>query len=132
MYERMLEAAKKANELSYSPYSNYRVSCAILLKSGNIITGVNIENASYSLTICAERCGLFRCYASGYKKDDLVSMLIYTNREDSMPYPCGACRQVMAELLGLDKDVTIVNDLGRPETYKVKELLPKTFTEENL
>lgn len=132
MYERMLEAAKKANELSYSPYSNYRVSAAVLLKSGNIITGVNIENACYGLTICAERCALFRCYASGYKKDDLVSMLIYTNRLDSMPYPCGSCRQVMVELLGLDKDVTIVNDTEKPETYKVKELIPKTFTEENL
>ena len=128
----LLNEAKKANKLSYSPYSSFRVSAAILTKDNKIITGINIENCSYSLTICAERCALFRAYALGYTKDDLVKMLIYTDRVDTYPYPCGACVQVMTELLGLDKEVLIANDTDKIITVKVKELLPYTFTKENL
>ena len=124
--------AKAVNHLSYSPYSKYRVSACIKLKNGEYITGVNIENASYPLSICAERCALFKAVSSGYTKDDFESILIYTNRLDSMPYPCGACRQVMAELMNLDSKVIVVNDKEMPEEYKISDLLPHSFNGDNL
>lgn len=132
MNEKMFEAAKKANALSYSPYSNYRVSAACLLKSGEIVSGMNIENSSYGLSMCAERVTLFRVYAMGYKKDDIVSLMIYTNRTDSMPYPCGACRQVMSELMHHDCPVYVVNDNKKVEEYTVSSLLPCIFGPESL
>lgn len=128
----MFDAVKKENVLSYSPYSKYRVSAACLLKDGRIITGINIENSSYGLSICAERCTLFRVYAEGYKRDDIVSLMIYTNRLDSMPYPCGACRQVMSELMPMDAKVYIVNDQEMEEEYTVSSLIPHCFTPDNL
>jgi len=132
MNNKQFEACQKQVNLSYSPYSNYKVAAAVLLKDGSIITGMNIENASYPLSICAERVALFRTYASGYKKDDIVSLMVYSNRTDSYPYPCGACRQVMSELMDLESDVIVVNESKKEDVLKVKDLLPFAFTKENL
>lgn len=132
MIKDLLKEAKKENVLSYSPYSKFRVSAALELADGKIVTGVNIENSSYPLSICAERCALFRAYAEGYKKEQIKSILIYTNRLDTMPYPCGACRQVMSELMDKKSPVYIANDTDIIETYTVEELLPKSFGPENL
>jgi len=129
---KQFEAAKEQSKFSYSPYSNYKVSASILLKNGDIVSGMNIENSSYSLTICAERCALSRCYAMGYTKNDIVSLLIYTNSKTSMPYPCGACRQVMTELMPSDSECIVVNDNKEPITMKVSELIPNLFTKEEL
>jgi len=128
----LFEKVKKVNKFSYSPYSKYQVSAAVLLKNGDIITGVNIENASYSLTICAERCALFSTYSKGYSKDDIDSMMIYTNRKDSYPYPCGSCRQVMVELMDENSKVIIINDIKEPIIKTVKELMPYSFNKESL
>lgn len=132
MNKQIYEAAKKVNHMAYSRYSHYNVSAAVELKNGKILTGFNIENSSYPLSICAERCALFRTYAEGYTREDIVSILIYTNRTDSYPYPCGACRQVMSELMFLDSPVYIANDTETIEEYTVRELLPKSFGPENL
>jgi len=132
MNKSQFEEAKKQNELSYSPYSHYRVSAAVLLTDGKIVSGMNIENSAFGLSICAERCTLFKVYSMGYKKDDIVSLLIYTNRKDSVPYPCGSCRQVMRELMNLDAEVIVVNDLEKPEYFTVDSLLPNSFGPESL
>ncbi len=132
MFDKMLEAAKAQSQLAYTPYSNYKVSAAILMKNGEIVTGMNIENASFSLTICAERCALFNALSRGYKKEDMISILIYSPNNYSMPYPCGACRQVMVELLNKNTEVIVVNDLLKPEYYTVESLLPHSFDEGSL
>lgn len=124
--------AKEINKLSYAPYSNYHVSAAILLKNGDIIAGVNIENSSYGLSMCAERSALFKAYSMGVKKDDITSILIYTDRKDSMPYPCGACRQVMRELMPINAEVIIINDNEEPIYQTVESLLPHSFGPESL
>lgn len=132
MLEKMYEEVKRINEYSYSPYSNYRVSACILAKDGSLISAINVENASYGLSMCAERSALFKAISLGYKPNDFLKIMIYTNRLDSMPYPCGACLQVISELMGLDADVIIVNDNHQFEIHKVKDMLPYAFLKENL
>ena len=90
----LLEAAKKAAENSYSPYSHYKVGCAVKTKDGHIFTGCNVENASYSLTICAERNAIFKAISEGHRT--FSEMVVYVDSEESFP-PCGACRQVIYE-----------------------------------
>ena len=124
--ELLFEKAKKDSVNSYSPYSHYIVSASILHKDGTIISGQNIENASFSLTMCAERCALFKSRSMGYKNDDIVALLIYTPIKDSIPYPCGACRQVMAELMNMDATVYVAND-DVIEEHKVADFLPYSW-----
>ena len=128
----MFEEVKRVNEFSYSPYSKYRVSACLLTNDDKLISGVNVENASYGLTMCAERSTLFKAISTGYKPGDFNKINIYTNRTDSMPYPCGACLQVISELMGLDKEIIVVNDNHEFEIHKVIEMLPYAFKKENL
>ncbi len=121
--ELLFDKAKKDSINSYSPYSHYIVSASILHKDGTIISGQNIENASYGLTMCAERIALFKSRSMGYKNDDIVSLLIYTPIKDSKPYPCGACRQVMVELMNMDSTIYIAND-DLIEEHKVSDFMP--------
>ena len=96
MVDKLIEEAIKAQEKSYCPYSNFRVGAAILTDDGRIFTGANIENSSYSLTICAERVAAIRAImdgAKGFKK-----LVISSNSED-FPYPCGACLQFLSEFV---------------------------------
>jgi len=90
----LLAAARKAAEYAYVPYSGYKVGSAIKCADGSIYAGCNIENASYSLTICAERTAIFKAVSAG--KKDFVAMAIYVDSDKSFP-PCGACRQVIHE-----------------------------------
>ncbi len=123
MYNTLKSKAKEAIKHSYSPYSHYRVSAAIETENGNTYTGTNIENSSYSMTMCAERVAIFKAISNGSKK--IVKILIYSNNE-TLPYPCGACLQVMSEFC--EKDITIIvsND-ECDETYSLDTLLPKQF-----
>ena len=132
MLDKMFELVKSVNKNSYSPYSNYKVSACIHTNDDKFITGVNVENASYGLSMCAERSALFKAISLGYKPGDFDKIMIYTNRTDSIPYPCGACLQVISELMGLDKDIIVVNDNKNYEIHKVKEMLPFAFTKESL
>ena len=127
----LLKYAIDATKNSYSPYSNFKVGAAILLKNGNIIKGANIENASYGLTNCAERSALFTAYSLGYRKDDIVGIAIasFSNPPAS---PCGACRQVISELMNDDSFVVYGNDQGEVYEVQVKDLLPLAFTKECL
>ncbi len=117
----LLKIAKEAINKSYCPYSNFHVS-AVLIGENGIYTGVNVENASYGLTICAERVAIFKAVSEGEKS--FSKMLVYS--PDGMPYPCGACRQVMAEFCSEDFEVVVTN--GQEfEQFTLGELMPFNF-----
>ena len=120
--EELLKKAKDATKHSYAPYSNFHVGAAILTRDNNIYTGTNIENASYGLTICAERVAVFKAVSNGER--EFKAIVIYA--EGEMPYPCGACRQVLAEFDNGDMEVIVTNG-EKIEKYTLRELLPKTF-----
>ena len=120
--ERLLAAAQDCAKNAYAPYSGFQVGAALLTGSGNIYAGCNVENASYGLTVCAERIAVFNAVAAGEK--DLQEMVIYTDTEIPF-YPCGACRQVLSEF-NPELKVTVVWNNGR-ETLSLSLLLPKQF-----
>ena len=128
MIKKIIDEAKKARELSYSPYSNFKVGAAILMKDGKYIHGANIENVSYGLTNCAERNAMFRMILEGYKKEDAVAICVIGQTKQPIS-PCGACRQVMAELLPRDVKIILANmdDLYKETT--LDELIPYLFEE---
>ena len=129
--ELLITKSIEATKLSYSPYSNFKVGAAILMKDGNIVMGANIENASYGLTMCAERNTVFKAMLDGYKKEDMVAMALCADA-DEVPYPCGACRQVLSELFPLDAPVIVCNTKGKFLETSVRELLPYAFGKDNL
>ncbi len=90
----LIEKAKDAAERAYSPYSGFKVGSAVLCSDGKVFCGCNIENASYSLTICAERTAIFKAVSEGYQ--DFEAIAIYVDSDVMFP-PCGACRQVLSE-----------------------------------
>ena len=128
---KLMSAAVSAMKNAYVPYSKFQVGAALLLKDGTIITGCNIENASYGLCNCAERTALFKAYSEGVVKDDIVAMSI-AGATDTPISPCGACRQVMAELLNSDTPVYLTNLKGDVKKMTVKELLPYSFSGDDL
>ena len=123
----LIKLAKEVSEKAYSPYSGYKVGAALKTKSGKIFTGANIENASYSPTVCAERVAIFTAIHSGER--EFEAMAIYGKNK---AYPCGVCRQVLSEFCQSDFKLLIVQDDGGYEEYTLGELLPKSFTKNNL
>ena len=126
----LLEKAFEAREHAYAPYSHFRVGACVLTKDGQYILGANIENAAYGSTNCAERSAVFAAYSMGYRKEDIQALAIVTEAEKLTP-PCGACRQVLSELLEPDTPVLLSN---RKETAitNLAELLPNSFGREDL
>lgn len=129
--EELIKKAKEALKMSYSPYSHFPVGAAILMKDGNVILGANIENASYPLGICAERCALFSAHMKGYMKEDMIAFALIGNTEEILT-PCGACRQVLSELYPMDAPIYCANRDGKYRETTIKELLPFAFKEEDL
>lgn len=127
--ERLIEAAKIARQKAYAPYSNYMVGAAVLAKSGKIYTGCNIENASYGLTICAERVALSAAIAAGEREFEAIA-IAGGDGEPSMP--CGACRQFMTEWGNPDLHVSIVSGQGQRCDITLGELFPRPFTPASL
>lgn len=125
--QKMYEVAKKYYNNAYAPYSNFKVGACALLKDGNIIGGCNVENASYGLSNCAERTCLFKVYSEGYQKDDIIALLISGKTKKAIS-PCGACRQVISELMNEDAIVLLTNLNDDIVTFTVKELLPYSFS----
>jgi cytidine deaminase len=121
-----LEEAKKARLNAYTPYSKFKVGAAIELNDGTFIHGANIENAALGLCNCAERSALFSLYSQGYKKEDIKSMTIVADTHDPVS-PCGACRQVMSELLPKEAKITLANLDGATKEVTKDELLPYAF-----
>ena len=117
-----MEAAEKARKYSYSPYSKFRVGAALLTKTGKIITGSNIENASYGLSVCAERAAFFKAVSSGERGFKAVAV----SAGPRAAPPCGACLQVMSEFSD-DMTVLYTDDSGRNTASNLKKLMPKSF-----
>lgn len=114
--------AKEVAQKAYAPYSHFRVGAALLTDTGNIYQGCNVENASYGLSMCAERNAIFNMVSNGDNK--IVEIAIYVDSDKIFP-PCGACRQVLAEF-GQDIAIYYGNDDKIVET-SLKEILPHTF-----
>ncbi len=124
-YNALVKAAQKAKSRSHSPYSGFRVGAALLTSTGSVITGCNIENSSFSLTICAERTALFKAVSEGSRSFRAIA--IATDSERFIP-PCGACRQVIQDLAG-DIDIILVTKRGKTMATRLRELLPMPFDE---
>ncbi len=127
----LVEKAKEVLKNSYSVYSHFKVGAALQIKDGTIITGTNIENASFGLSNCAERSTLFTAYSMGYRKEDIVAFCVLTPL-DHLVSPCGACRQVMSELLLPETPVFMAYGKDKVVKTTVQELLPYTFRKEDL
>jgi len=130
MNDALIQAAKAAYQNAYVPYSKFPVGAAILLKNGEIHTGANIENASYGLTICAERTCLSHAYSLGIKKEDIIAMAVATPQPHQVS-PCGACRQFMRELVPLETPIYLVSTHATDE-IKNDDLLPLGFDSDDL
>jgi len=129
--EKLYQAALDAYHNTYSPYSKFGVGASIELKNGKIISGANIENASYGLSNCAERSAIFSVYSQGYRKDDIMRILVLANTKGPVS-PCGACRQVLMELMDDESEVILTNLNKDIKICKVKDLLPYAFSEGDL
>ena len=122
----LVAAACEARTLAYAPYSGYKVGAAILLPDGRIITGVNVENASYGLSNCAERTAIFKAVAEGMR--EILAVAVCTENGGS---PCGACRQVLVEFAG-DIPVLLSDAEGEVHETTLYALLPRHFGPEHL
>lgn len=122
--KQLLQAAEDAYQQAYAPYSKFRVGAAVLASDGRMFTGCNVENASYGLTICAERAAVFAAVAAGAK--ELVAVAIYTPT-DKTTAPCGACRQVLWEF-AKEMSVYLASQGGKVVEYTLVDLLPDAFS----
>jgi cytidine deaminase len=124
----LIEAAKQARENAHAPYSNFRVGAALRSTSGRIFGGCNVENATYGLTICAERVAIFKAVSEGERGFSAIAVV--TDTEVLTP-PCGACRQLIWEFCG-DIPVSMANLKGKMEVIQMRELFPRPFDDSNL
>ena len=122
-YHRLLAAAKAAQRRAHAPYSQFRVGAALLTKSGQIYTGCNVENASYGLTICAERVAVTKAVSEGHRQFQAIAVIAPSKALS----PCGACRQFLAEFGDLTVLCADSRNLQRVQTYRLSELLPHAF-----
>ena len=138
----LIDEAIKARNMAYAPYSKYLVGAALVVPSGRVYTGCNIENASYGLTICAERTAIFKAVSEGQRHIDAIAIVgapLFeddssdeggSKGENDYAFPCGACRQVLAEFLpeSGDIDVIVAKSQDDYRVFKLSELLPHTFS----
>jgi len=121
--KKLLEAALAARDNAYAPFSKFKVGAAIEDETGRIFTGCNIENATYGLTICAERVAVFKAISEGARKFKRIAVAADT---EALTPPCGACRQILWEFCG-DVELALVNLQDKSETFHLKELFPRPF-----
>ena len=119
----LIEAAIKVRESARATFSNFKVGAALKSKSGKIFTGCNVENASYGLTICAERVAIFKAISEG--ETEFEQIVVVADTAELTP-PCGACRQIIWEFCG-DVPVIMANLKNETETLQMQELLPRAF-----
>ena len=127
MKKELIKKAIEARENAYVPYSNFRVGAALITESGKIYTGCNIESASYTPTICAERTAIFKAVSEGERS---IKMIAITGTGE-WTYPCGVCRQVIREF-GKNAEIIIVKNENEYREYSLDELLPHSFGPEDL
>lgn len=127
MKDKLLELLNKA----YAPYSNFRVSAILETTDGKIYTGVNIENASYGATVCAERVAIFKAVSDGYRKGDFKKLHVMVD-SPKISSCCFMCRQVISEFFNNDTEIILYNNKGEYKTYTKEELCPLPFNSEDL
>ncbi|HKV27041.1 MAG TPA: cytidine deaminase [Candidatus Acidoferrales bacterium] len=126
--EKLIAAARQAREHAHAPFSEFRVGAAVRTKSGRTFSGCNVENASYGLTICAERVAIFKAISEGEREFDAIAVV---TDADALTPPCGACRQIIWEFCG-DVPVILANLKGKVERESSSKLLPRPFDSSNL
>jgi cytidine deaminase len=119
----LLEAALRVRHNAHAPYSHFKVGAALETEDGQIITGCNVENATYGLTVCAERVAIFKAISEGHRR--FVRVAVVADTEEPTP-PCGACRQLLWEFGG-NLEVVLGNLHEEKARYRMKELLPHPF-----
>lgn len=125
LFTKAITAMKNA----YAPYSHYSVGAAIVTEDDEVFTGVNIENASYGLTNCAERTAIFKAVSEGHRK---IKSIIIVNGTKEISKPCGACRQVISEFMGPEGQVFLANKDNDHQEYKFKQILPLAFSDKDM
>ena len=124
----LIDAARSAREHAHAPYSHFNVGAALRAKSGRIFTGCNVENATFGLTVCAERVAVWKAISEG-ERDGFDSVAVVTE-SDTLTPPCGACRQILWEFCG-DAEIILANLKGQVEVYRLSALFPKPFDASN-
>ena len=127
---KMREKLEKLLNNSYAKYSNFRVACICIMKDGKEICGVNVENASYGATICAERVAITSAIANGYKKGDFKELHVMCDSE-KIGMPCFMCRQVISEFFDTSTKIYVYSRRDM-KVFTVEEICPYPFTEDNL
>lgn len=127
-YASLIAAARASRENAHAAYSNFRVGAALRAKSGRIFGGCNVENATYGLTVCAERVAIFKAISDGERGFDAIAVVTDAGR---LTPPCGACRQIIWEFCG-DVEVILANLKGDVETHRMSALFPNPFDSSNL
>jgi cytidine deaminase len=127
-YDALIATAKHSREHAQAKFSNFKVGAALRAVSGKIYGGCNVENATYGLTICAERVAIFKAISEGERKFDAIAVVTDTAM---LTPPCGACRQIIWEFCG-DVPVVMANVKGKVETVRMSQLFPKPFDSSNL
>jgi cytidine deaminase len=123
MSDALVDAALRVRENAHAPFSKFKVGAAVEDQHGRIFTGCNVENATYGLTVCAERVAIFKAISEGAGKFTRVAVVADT---DTLTPPCGACRQILWEFCG-DVELVISNLQGKQETVRLAELFPRAF-----
>ena len=126
-FDALIAEAKQFRENAYAPYSNFRVGAALRALSGRIFGGCNVENATYGLTVCAERIAIFKAISEGERGFDAIAVV---TDADALTPPCGACRQIIWEFCG-DIPVILYNLKGKTETIQMRDLFPRPFDSSN-
>jgi cytidine deaminase len=120
---KLVDAALAARQNAHTPFSNFKVGAALEDETGRIFTGCNVENATYGLTMCAERVAVFKAVSEGAQNFRRIAVAADT---DLLTPPCGACRQILWEFCG-DVEIALVNLKGKTETLRLKDLFPRPF-----
>jgi cytidine deaminase len=125
--QKLLERARSASRRAYAPYSGFRVGAALATRDGRVFTGCNVENASYGLTVCAERSAVLAAIAAGHRRFRAIAVVGGTGKP---AHPCGACLQVLAEFCdpGLEVVIAPLRRKGAPVRMKLGDLLPRSFS----
>ena len=119
----LIDAALAVRRNAHAPFSHFQVGAALADSEGRIHTGCNVENATYGLTVCAERVAVFKAISEGARK---FTRIVVAADTDTLTPPCGACRQILWEFCG-DVEITLVNLHGKSETLHLKDLFPRPF-----
>ena len=127
----MREELIKLLDKAYAPYSKFQVACLIEMSDGKFIPGVNVENASYGATICAERNAITTAISMGYKKNDFKKLYVMVSGE-KLSSPCFMCRQVITEFFDKDSEIVLMGKDGENKVYKVSDMCPYPFDSEDL